>query len=290
MPTTITNQATLQYTYGATTATAASNIATTVLQDPFSVLKSTLESAYRANGELTYLVTLTNSSATTLSDVTVTDDLGTYAVSPTLSVTPLFYTGPAQLYINGVFQFELVPEPGINSIVFTIASIPAGATAMLLYQATVSDEAPQATGASITNTVTVAASGVTGAITASHTIPAETYADVSIVKTMSPNPVSDGATLTYTFTAYNYGNTAATNVILSDTFSPAPVLTASSVSINGVTVSSADYTYTDGVLTLPSAGASIALTVPAATFTQDATTGAISTSPGTTVITVTGTI
>ena len=83
MATTITNQARLQFTYGGTTATAASNIASTVMQGPLAVTKSVLESAYQNDSELTYIVNLTNSGAATLTNIFVIDDLGTYALSPT---------------------------------------------------------------------------------------------------------------------------------------------------------------------------------------------------------------
>ena len=114
------------------------------------------------------------------------------------------------------------------------------------------------------------------------------YADVSIVKDMSPSTITDGSTITYTFTLYNYGNTAATDVVLRDAFNPAPGNL--SVSINGTAVPSGDYTYTAGVLTLPDTGAATTLTVPAATFTQDTTTGVVSVTPGVTTVVVTGTI
>lgn len=84
------------------------------------------------------------------------------------------------------------------------------------------------------------------------------------------------------------GITEATNVVLRDAFSPAPA--GLTVSINGTAVPSSGYTYTDGVLTLPSTATAITLTVPAATFTQDATTGAVTINPGMTTVTVSGTI
>lgn len=288
MATTITNQARLQFTYGNVTATASSNIASTVMQGPLSAAKSVLDSAYRAEDDLTYIINLTNTGASALAPVTITDNLGTYALTPTGSATPLFYTGPAQLYIDGAYSATLTPTPGINSITFTIPSLAAGANAMLIYKADVDAYAPLAVDSEITNTATITATGLSEPVTVTSTVPVETYADVRIVKAMSPNPVTDGSTLTYTFTIYNYGNTAATNVVLSDTFSPAP--SPITVTVEGTVLAPADYSYTGGVLTIPAAGSGYTMSVPAATFTQDAATGEVSVNPGVITITVAGTI
>lgn len=288
MATTITNQARLQFSYGETTATASSNIASTIMQGPLTASKSVLESAYRAESELTYIITLSNSGAAALTAMKITDDLGTYAVTPTLSVPALFYTGPAQLYINGVFSASLTPEPALNSIVFTIPQLAAGANAMLIYKVQVSGDAPLAVGSEITNTAVIRATNLSEPLTVSETIDVSEYADVNIMKAMSPNPVTDGGTLTYTFTIQNYGNTAATNVVLSDAFSPIP--NPITVTVDGTVLSAADYDYTNGVLTLPGPASAYSLSIPAATFTQDAATGAVTINPGVVTIVVTGTI
>lgn len=287
MATRITNQATLTYQYAGTTGQAASNIATALLQEALSVAKTTLDTNYRRNGELTYILTATNSGANALTNVVLSDNLGAYTpTGGTAAVYPLTYTGPAQLYINGVLSGSITPTVSDTGVAFTIPSLAAGATATILYKAAANTAAPITAEAGITNTVT--ATGIADASTASHTITAANYADVSIVKDMSPSTITDGSTITYTFTLYNYGNTAATDVVLRDAFNPAPGNLT--VSINGTTVPSSDYTYTAGVLTLPATGAATTLTVPAATFTQNTTTGVVSVTPGVTTVVVTGTI
>lgn len=288
MPTQITNQATLTYNYGSSTGSAASNIATVTLQDALSVQKSTLGNTYRANDEITYVLAMSNTGTTPLTDLSITDDLGTYTLPGSVSATPLTYVGPALLYINGTYNTTVTPTINANNIVFPIGSLPAGANAILLYRADTNGNAQLFPDSTITNTATFNATGLPAPITASATVTVENYASVQILKSMSPNPVSGGGTLTYTFTLYNYGNTEATGVVLSDTFNPAPTNIA--VTLNGVTVPSASYTYTSGTLTLPVTGAATTITVPAATITQNDTTGAVTVSPGTTVITVTGTI
>lgn len=285
---TITNQATVTYSYGGTNAAASSNVAVTTLTEPITASKTALGSTYTAGDEITYILSVTNGSAGAVSDITVSDNLGTYALG-TNNVTPLRYTGPAYLYINGVFNSELTPTSTANAISFALPSVPAGANAMVIYRATVENTAPLASGSALTNTATFASASLGENLTQSNTVTVADYARLNIVKSMSPNPVTGGSQLTYTFTIYNYGNDDATDVVLTDAFSPAP--TGISVSVNGTAVAASDYTYTGGTLTLPAAaGTSYEITVPAATFTTDAATGVVTVTPGITTIEVTGTI
>ena len=226
----------------------------------------------RPGENITYVLSIQNHGNTALTGISITDNLGSYTVGGT-TVTPLTYANSASLYINGVYSAPITGTPGTNDVVFTIA--------------TVNGYAPLATDATIVNTATFTANGVTTPLTATNTITVEGYADVSILKEMSPDPISDGDTITYTFTINNYGNTPATNVVLTDQFDPAPSLI--SVTVGGQTVPSSDYTYTGGLLTLPS-GSTFEMTVPAATISQNPTTGVVTSTPGTLVITVTGTI
>ena len=106
MAVTITNRASLRYTYGAVTETVASNVASTVVNDPLNMTKTSLETAYRAGEAITYIITVTNGTDAALSNVTIEDDLGAYSVSALQTAVPLTYEGPAQLYSDGVFFEE----------------------------------------------------------------------------------------------------------------------------------------------------------------------------------------
>ncbi|MBE6871215.1 MAG: DUF11 domain-containing protein [Ruminococcaceae bacterium] len=282
----ITNQASLVYQFNGQTASALSNVATTTLVEPLSVSKNSLETTYGANDELTFIVSFTNSGATALTNVSVVDDLGTYALG-TNSVTPLTFVPNAVLFINGVFSGNIVPTQNANSVTFTVPSLPAGANAQIVYNTRINDGAPIDVDSAVTNTVSVTADQISTPVTDSNTVTAAEFANVEITKSMSPSNVVDGGPITYTFTLYNYGNAQATDIVLTDAFDPAP--SNITVQIDGVTVAPTDYSYVGGTLTLPT-GTALDISLPAATITQDPTTGIVTVTPSTTVITVTGTI
>ena len=139
-------------------------------------------------------------------------------------------------------------------------------------------------------TVTVTGAGLAAPVTDDLTIPAAAEAFLTVEKALSPALVADGDRLTYTFTIRNFGNTPVTtagDAVITDTFDP--ILTDLVVTFNGATwAEGTDYTYNDATglfTTLPNR-----LTVPAATYTQDPTTGAWTVVPGVSTLTVVGTV
>ena len=268
----ITNQANLTYTYGTTTASVASNVATAEMNAALSAAKRVLDESYRPGSDLTYILSFENGGNSAITNLPVLDNLGAYTpAGATAPVQPLTCTGPAALYVDGVFSAELTPAVQDEGVLFTIPSIPAGSNALLLYKATVNSFAQLSPGSEIENTASV---GTNDPITVSATVPAASYADVSITKEMAPDPVSTGDTMTVTFTIENRGNTEATGLQLTDDFPLA--LSDVSVTVNGAPIP--DFTFENSTLTLP-AGTQTTLSVPAATFTQDET-GAVTVVPG----------
>lgn len=169
---------------------------------------------------------------------------------------------------------------------FTIPTLLADTTALIVYEVALTEGAPVAAVDSITNTVTATADGLTDSAQDSFTATAAEYADVTITKTMTPSVV-DGGRIVYTFDIENRGNAEAENIVLRDAFDPAPE--AITVAVNGTVLPATEYSYVGGVLTVPGAFGT-PLSLPAAQITRDPTTGDVIITPSALRITVTGTL
>lgn len=279
------NQATLTYNGG----TANSNIVSGEIVEVITAAKTATPSSYRAGDVITYIVTLTNSGAVAVNGLTVTDNLGAYTQGG-LNLVPLDYIdGTARYFAGGILQADPTVNDGPPLVISGI-NVPAGDNAVIVYQARANAFAPLGTESGITNTVSVTGAGIVNPITASATINSTDGAELSITKSVSPSTVSENGQLTYTFVIENRGNTAAVatdNLVVSDTFNP--ILSNLTVSLDGtVLVLGTDYTYNETTGEFETTQSRI--TVPAATYTQDPTTGAITVTPGSTTLTVSGTI
>ena len=279
-----TNQAQLAYRNRITT----SNIAVGEILEVLSAAKHAVVETYESYDVITYVVSLVNSGTTALTGLVLTDNLGAYTFNET-SLFPLQYVANSlKYYVNGVLQTSPViasQEPlRIEGI-----SIPAQGNAVVIYQAALTQFAPSATNSTITNQAVISGTGISS-ITVEETISALAEPILNITKSISPVPVTENGTLTYTFLIQNTGNTAAlaaTGAVVTDTFDP--VLSNLAVSYNGTAWSDpANYSYNAATGTFATQEGQI--TVPAATFTQDATTGEWTVTPGAGTLTVTGTI
>lgn len=274
-----TNQALLTYNNN---RTALSNIASGNIADPFAMTKTAVNNDYVSNDDVTYVVTITNSNAAALTNVTFTDNLGAYPFGPVpITLYPLTFVGPVLYYINGVPQANIVPTQTTPTLVLTVPSVPANGNVTLVYEVNVNQYAPLGIADSIINQAVI--TELTG-ISATATIVTEDIPQLAITKSISPNPVVDNQTATFTFIIDNYGNTASTDVVLTDTFTP--ILSNVAVTRNGTPlVLNTDYTYNTSTGALATITGH--LTVPAATFSQDAN-GVVTATPGSVIIVVTG--
>lgn len=281
-----TNQASISYNG----LIANSNIVTGEITRVLSVSKTSVSGSYRRGDTLTYAVSITNTGAAPLDGLTVTDNLGAYAVGGT-TATPLTFTdGSVLYYVNGVLQAAPTVAAGPPLSISGI-SVPAGGNALLVYRATVNDYAAPGAGGSIVNTVTVNGGGLTEAVTATDTVEADTTALLSITKALNPTVVAENGQIAYTFTIRNTGAEAvdaAAALVVSDTFDPA-LKTPISVTLNGdAWPETGNYSYNAATGAFATTAGRV--TVPAAAYAQDAATGLWTVTPGVAVLTVTGNI
>lgn len=282
-----TNQAQLRYG----NAVANSNIAVGEILEVLSATKTAVRKTYRANDSITYVISIVNAGDTSFAGLILNDTLGSYPFGTT-TLTPLTYVEDSiKYYINGILQAPLPvtagPPLSINDI-----SVPARGNVTIIYETALNEFAPVSIESEITNTAVITGGLITSItpITVDETVEALSEPILSITKSVSPVPVTENGTLTYTFLIQNTGNTAAEeadSLTVTDTFDPR--LTNLSVSFNGKTWSDpANYTYdeTTGVFSTVAGQ----ITVPAATFEQNTTTGGWIVTPGTSTLVVTGTI
>ncbi len=281
-----TNQAQLSYN----DSVINSNVAVGEILEVLSATKTAVMDDYTRNDEVTYVISLVNSGATAITGLTVTDDLGAYAFGSTTLVPLTYVADSVHLYVNGVLQ----PAPAVNTegtaLVFSGITLPASSNLLLIYEAEVNQFAPLGVGDSIVNTAAVTGTGLPSPVTVSETVTPEEEPELTITKSIEPTTVTENGTVTYRFIIQNYGNTSADvgdNVAVTDTFDP--ILSNLSVTFNGETwAEGTQYNYAPATglfTTVPGQ-----ITVPAATYEQDPTTGAWIITPGVSVLTVTGTV
>lgn len=275
-----TNQATLTYSGGS----ANSNVAVGEILEVLSADKTAVSGTYAPGELVTYVITIRNTGTGAFTNLTVTDDLGGGANAPLT-----YEEGTVLYFVNGVPQAAPAVTPGAP-LVFTGISVPAGGSAVIVYQARANAFASPEVEGFITNTVTITGGGLTTPVTATETVNAAIGAMLTITKTISPAQVADNGRVTYTFLIQNSGNEAVTaedDATVTDTFDP--ILTDITVTLNGVTLTEGvGYTYdeTTGLFTtVPGV-----ITVPAATFIRDGVTGEYTRTPGLATLIVTGTI
>ena len=286
MATQINNTAIATYGYGRSgQASATSNIATTSLIEEYAIsgYKMSLNSTFRPGENITYVVYVRNDGTEPLYNVQITDDLG--GSNNTLS----FVENSASYNYNGENN-PISPVVNDDNIVFTLPqSLAGGDQATITYVMKASPFLGSAV-QTITNTATITANegsavGTQISVTPvpSVSLPIEDFADVAVNKVVSANEITPGQQFSYTLTLSNSGNLEATGVTITDVL-PTGFTITSITSVSGgvlTTLTPSDYKVDPetNTLTIPE-GDTVSLTVPAA----------VGGTPGTTVITITGSI
>ncbi len=274
MATNLPNRAQLTYDGSAVVLSNQTNT-TLVDTNTMEMTKKAVDMSVAAGSDAVYVVRLENTGANSLTNISITDDLGMGALT--------YSENTAQFYINGS-SVTGTAAASMGSVVFTTTeTLEPGDNFIVVYAASVGADQTEP----ITNTVTAnatAAAPVSAAVTATadETINITAVPNVSIFKSADKDTVTSGDTLTYTFTLMNTGSAAAENVKFTDVLPPEFTVQTVSYNTGGqdTPITPTDYTFQGGTLTIPSETGSLTLSVPAAT----------SDGPGITTITVTGTI
>ena len=279
------NTATLSYRDTSTNSNTVEGQLVKVL----SAEKTAVLPTYGSTDTITYVISIRNSGTVAYTDLTVTDDLGEYDFGEQTRVPLTYVAGSVRYYSNGTLQSAPTVTGGAPLVISGI-TVPAGGSVLLLYEAETNGYAPPAAGSTITNTAQITGEGVGTPITAQATVTAGETLRLTISKCMSPTSVVENGTVTYTFYLQNSGNTATADsdfVVVTDTFNP--VLSGLTVTLNGTPLASGTgYTY--NAATGEFATRTGAISVPAATMTQDPVTGQWIITPGVAKLVVTGTL
>ena len=277
---TVLNQATLSYAGGS----IQSNITSAELLETLSITKTVVSGSYRPGDRIVYLVSIVNSDDAPVTGLSLSDDLGAYSYQAQ-TLYPLSYVADSVLlFSDGVQQ----PAPTVTAgppLTISDFTVPADGSVSLLYEAEVTAYAPLGADAQITNTATLSGAAVAEPLTASATIEADQAPRLSITKSVSPETLSPGAPIAYSFVLQNLGGEAGADaqLVVSDSFDPA--LQNLSVTTDSTPMPKTAYSY-DESSGLFATGAG-QLTVPAASFTQNAD-GSWSATPGVTTLYVSG--
>jgi uncharacterized repeat protein (TIGR01451 family) len=225
----------------------------TVVSATLSVTKtSTPANANVSPGQrITYTVTIVNSGTGPESNATITDTL----TNATLV--------PGSVTVNGVAAADTVVTSGTS-----FGAIAAGATATIVYAATVNSAATP--GTSVTNSVVAGgAQPCTGpscsASSGANLVTAPVLTLVKTINGVTSVGVVNGETVSYGLSLSNTGTVPAQNVVVTDPFPAGATPIAGSITVNGVTATNA--TIVGQTVTIPigtvAAGQSIPITIGA---------------------------
>lgn len=279
------NRATMTYN----NVTTTSNIAQGNLVEALSANKTAVANSYAPGDLVTYVLSITNTGSNAFSNISISDNLGAYT-SGNRTLVPLDYVpGSVRYYINGVLQADPAAVAG-PPLSLSGINVPAGGNVTVIYAARVNEFAPLGEEATIENTARITGAGISTPLTATASINQQDGLNLTLSKSICPNSVVEGEPVTYTITIQNNGTTPATatdNIVITDVFDP--ILNITSVTFNGVQwFSPQNYTYNSATGLFSTVNGQI--TVPPATYSQDPSTGVWTLTPGSSTLSITGTL
>ncbi|MBO5434638.1 MAG: DUF11 domain-containing protein [Clostridia bacterium] len=253
---TITNQASVSYSYEGSTLTRTnnSNIVTHSVRDEHSILvdKTSSSESFRVGQTITYFVKITNNGCSCLGSFEIRDNLGNENHTSYIDRT-------ARLFKNGELT-EITPTE-TSPLQFNVNErLGQDESLYLLYNVMVNENLGEDIN-ELTNEVSVTAypcgcncndNGIT--VEDSLTIPRSEFAEVQITKYASCDDICCGDEIDYYITLTNTGTIDATNVIVTDQLPSAFTATEIHMDSNGehYQFSSSEYTIDNAnLLTLP---------------------------------------
>lgn len=264
----ITNSATLTFN---NSKTANSNAVDTEVRESQSiaVAKDALLTNYVPGEPVGYIFTVTNTGTGNLTDITVSDNLGSDTAEKTLA----YIDGTVTARLGATEITPTVTKDADSLVISDLGTLVAGQSLTialsLLSSAAQADE--------ITNTATVtAATPLATTVTASDTAtitPAQQEL-VTLLKA-APSSVASGGTLPYTLIARNEGTVAAEDVVFTDTLPVGYTVSGIELTVTGmptVIYSKDQWTQTNNILTFPT-GTAEPVTIPAGEFATAIITG-----------------
>jgi uncharacterized repeat protein (TIGR01451 family) len=231
----------------------------TVVSATLSVTKTSTpaNSSVSPGQRITYTITIVNSGTGPEANATITDTL-TNATLVSGSVT-----------VNGVAAADAVVTSGAP-----FGTIAAGATATIVYAATVNAAATP--GTSVTNSVVAGGTQpCTGpscsASSGANLVTAPTLSLVKTINGVTSIGVVNGETVSYGLSLSNTGAVPAQNVVVTDPFPAGATPIAGSITVNGIVATNA--TIVGQTVTIPIGTVAVGQTIPITIGATIATTG-----------------
>lgn len=262
----IPNTAFLTFDYGNNkTGTAISNSADFTNIESVSIDKICLAESYFSGDDITYIISVNNNSNIPVFNIKIKENIGNDSSDKSSTpTTDLKYNNSFKYYVNGSPHEISSPKTYSDKTIFEIDALPALSNALLIYSASITDNAPLELKSSIDNSSSLILPALGKTLIANHTLKVRETADLKIIKQIKSFSSNNAS---YTLRIYNYGNISAENLTVNDKCEH--IFSKLKVKLDNKNISDSDYTYNSGKLQIPSYGSKFSISVPEAKFTKD---------------------